>query len=225
MRKLLLISVSLLLASISASAQISTPSNCPTITISGPTGLTRPEVPLRIAVVVTPSIENLKYFWRISAGTIAEGQGTSSISIMTTEENNFSDISANVEIEGLFPNCNHTANDKFGVSSGILDMSPVDDFQWKTSRNDERARLDNLAIQLNNSAAKNLAYIVLKTKNSRRIVEQRIKQIKNTLFVRRKYPNKDRYIFLLEISDAEEITFWLAPPEYRPCKETCSEIK
>ena len=200
------------------------PQQCPTIAVSGPAGMTHPGENINVSAKVTPAIQNLKYFWHASAGTITKDQGTSAISLATTSDDNFSEIVVRVEIEGVPNGCPQSASAKFGVSNGIFDVFSIEEFQWKVSRLDEGVRLDNLAIQLNKRGESNLAYIVLRTEKSRKVLEQRIKRMKQWLFNKRKFPNKARYVFLLERSDRDEITFWLLPTQYHICETTCVQI-
>ena len=197
---------------------------CPSVVVSGPAGMTRPGDNIKVSAIVTPSFQNAKYSWYSSAGKIIKDQESPTASIRTTIEDNFSEIVVRVEIDGLPKYCPSSATAKFGINNGIYDVFPIDEFRWNISKLDEAARLDNLAIQLNESSEFDFAYIVLGTEKGRNVVEQRIRRMKDWLFNKRKFPNKTRYIFLLERSGREEIKFWLVPPKYHPCPIECVEI-
>src|ERR1043166_4819416 len=51
---------------------------CPTVSVSGPSGVTAPGQPMTFVATVSGA-ENATYNWTVSAGTISSGQGTSTI--------------------------------------------------------------------------------------------------------------------------------------------------
>jgi hypothetical protein len=91
---------------------------------------------------VTPT-----YNWTVSAGTITSGQGTSTITVDTTGTGGQS-ITATVTVGGYPSSCN--------VSSSCTNSIPVIKVPRKVDEygnirfNDEKARLDNFAIELQN---------------------------------------------------------------------------
>ncbi|HEX6190192.1 MAG TPA: hypothetical protein VFZ40_19215 [Pyrinomonadaceae bacterium] len=95
----------------------------------------------------TPTVSET-YNWTVSAGTITSGQGTSSITVDTTGVGGGS-VTATVEIGGVDPSCNRTASCTVQVSP-ILEPRKFDEY-GNIRFNDEKARLDNYAIQLQNA--------------------------------------------------------------------------
>jgi hypothetical protein len=94
----------------------------------------------------TPTVSET-YNWTVSAGTITSGQGTSSITVDTTGLGGQS-ITATVEIGGVDPTCNRTASCTTPVRQQV---GPRKFDEYGNIRfNDEKARLDNYAIQLQN---------------------------------------------------------------------------
>ena len=88
------------------------------------------------------------YNWSVSAGTITSGQGTTSITVSTTKDDSGKSITATVEVTGLDPSCGKTASCTTG-----LPPRPVPrkfDEYGNIRFNDEKARLDNFAVQLQN---------------------------------------------------------------------------
>lgn len=85
------------------------------------------------------------YNWTVSAGTIISGQGTPSIQVDTTGLGGQS-ITANLAVEGYSLNCPATCTVQVPrkISSTLVDYYPP------IRLNDEKARLDNFAIQLQN---------------------------------------------------------------------------
>jgi hypothetical protein len=92
----------------------------------------------------TPGITPI-YNWTVSAGTIISGQGTPSIQVDTTGLGGQS-ITANLAVEGYSLNCPATCTVQVPrkISSTMVDYYPP------IRLNDEKARLDNFAIQLQN---------------------------------------------------------------------------
>jgi hypothetical protein len=94
----------------------------------------------------TPSVSET-YNWTVSAGTITSGQGTSSITVDTKGLGGQS-VTATVDIGGVDPTCGHTAS----CTTPVRNVAVARKFdEYGNIRfNDEKARLDNFAIQLQN---------------------------------------------------------------------------
>ncbi len=91
---------------------------------------------------------NVTYNWTVSAGTISSGQGTSSITV-NTDGVGGQTVTATVELGGLDPSCAKTAS----CSTQVIPPTPPAvkfDEYGNIKFNDEKARLDNYAIQLQN---------------------------------------------------------------------------
>ncbi len=120
--------------------------SCPTLTISGPSSVTRPGDTMTFTA---SSSGDVTYNWTVSAGEIESGQGTSSITVRTTEAMAGSNVTATVEIGGVDPNCNcvTTASETGSVDTKPTAI-PVDDF-GKAPDDDVKARVQNFYVQLN----------------------------------------------------------------------------
>jgi hypothetical protein len=94
----------------------------------------------------TPTVSET-YNWTVSAGTITSGQGTSSITVDTKGLGSQS-VTATVEIGGVDPTCNRTASCTTPVRP-IRVPKKIDEY-GNIRFNDEKARLDNYAIELQN---------------------------------------------------------------------------
>ena len=88
------------------------------------------------------------YNWTVSAGTITSGQGTSSITV-DTKGTGGQTITATVEVGGVDPTCNRTASCSTPVKPKPALPRKFDEY-GNIRFNDEKARLDNFAIQLQN---------------------------------------------------------------------------
>ncbi|HZT58733.1 MAG TPA: hypothetical protein VFA21_08930, partial [Pyrinomonadaceae bacterium] len=91
---------------------------------------------------VTPT-----YNWTVSAGTITSGQGTSTITVDTTGTGGQT-ITATVTVGGYNRDCNVTASCSTAIKQPVL-ARKVDEY-GNIRFNDEKARLDNFAIELQN---------------------------------------------------------------------------
>ena len=126
-----------------------TPCVCPSITVTGPAGLTSPGDTLTFTA--NGGNSNTTYSWTVSAGTIESGQGTPSITVSTTRDLTESNVIATVEIGGFDPSCTScptTASETAGITP-VRDPEEIDSFE--TLPNDEiKARLDSYFSRVQN---------------------------------------------------------------------------
>src|SRR3989440_4475436 len=122
---------------------------CPTVRVSCPGDLDQ-GAPATFTAEVgqgTPEVTPT-YNWTVSAGTITSGQGTSSITV-DTKGLGGQTVTATVEVGGVDPSCGRTASCSTPVRP--IPRAPVKFDTYGNIRfNDEKARLDNFAIQLQN---------------------------------------------------------------------------
>jgi hypothetical protein len=122
---------------------------CPTLTVNCPSDVEdgSPATFTANFQQGTPVVSET-YNWTVSAGTITSGQGTSSITVDTKGVGG-STITATVEIGGVDPTCNRTASCSVAVRPKPAVPRKFDEY-GNIRFNDEKARLDNFAIQLQN---------------------------------------------------------------------------
>jgi len=123
--------------------------SCPTLSVSGPSGLTNPGETMTFVANVSGG--DVTYNWTVSAGTIASGQGTSTITVDTTGVAPGSNVTATVDIGGVQTGCGCPTN--ASDTGGIVEKpraTDVDQF-GKATDDDVKARVDNFYIQLNNN--------------------------------------------------------------------------
>lgn len=118
---------------------------CPTAVIVCPENIVA-DAPLKFSTTVTGGLAGVTpiYNWTVSAGKIVEGQGTRSI-IVDTAGLAGQTVKATVSIGGYNLDCSASCAVSMPVT--ILPSRKFDEFPEITS-NDERARLDNFAIEL-----------------------------------------------------------------------------
>jgi hypothetical protein len=119
---------------------------CPTVSVSCPS-----DVDQGSPITYTASVSgdaSVTYNWSVSAGTISSGQGTSSITVDTAGLGGQT-VTATVELGGLDPSCSRTASCTTSIRAPNPPAVKFDEY-GNIKFNDEKARLDNYAIQLQN---------------------------------------------------------------------------
>jgi hypothetical protein len=94
----------------------------------------------------TPPVSG--YNWSVSAGTITSGQGTTSIAVSTANLAGQT-VTATVEVAGIDPSCSRTGSSSTAIKAPPVPPRKFDEY-GNIRFNDEKARLDNFAIQLQN---------------------------------------------------------------------------
>jgi hypothetical protein len=119
---------------------------CPTVSVSCPDAVDQGS-----SITYNASVSsggNVTYNWSVSAGTITGGQGTSSITVDTAGLGGQT-VTATVDVGGIDPACSRTASCSTQVRSPNAPAVKFDEY-GNITFNDEKARLDNYAIQLQN---------------------------------------------------------------------------
>jgi hypothetical protein len=119
---------------------------CPNISVSCPSDVDQGS-PITFTASMSGDM-NVTYNWSVSAGTISSGQGTSSITVDTAGLGGQT-VTATVELGGLDPSCSRTASCTTGIRAPVPPAVKFDEY-GNIKFNDEKARLDNYAIQLQN---------------------------------------------------------------------------
>ena len=130
--------------------------SCPTLSMSGPTGVTTPGMDMTFTAT---SSGDVTYNWSVSAGTIKSGQGTSTITVDTAGLAGQS-VTATVDISGanFCTDCPKTASETAPVQ-GKPTADLVDTY-GKLSNDDVKARIDGYYTQLNNDPSSK-GYIII----------------------------------------------------------------
>jgi hypothetical protein len=126
------------------------PPPCPQVSVTCPSDIEAGQ-PITFTASVTGGAEGATwtYNWSVSAGTISSGQGTSTITVDTANLGSQS-VTATVSIGGADPSCTGTtASCTTGVRPAPQPARKFDEY-GNIRFNDEKARLDNYAIQLQN---------------------------------------------------------------------------
>jgi hypothetical protein len=125
-----------------------TPPPCPTVSVSCPDTGT-PGTPVTFTASVSGGDPNVTptYNWTVSAGTITSGQGTSTITVDTTGLGGQT-VTATVTVGGYPSSCSVSSSCSTAL---VAPKTPRKVDEYGNIRfNDEKARLDNFAIELQN---------------------------------------------------------------------------
>lgn len=140
------------------------PPVCPNVAIVCPEKIAVNQ-PLTFSSTITGGSANVTpiYNWTVSAGRIVEGQGTSSITVDTTGLEGQT-VSASLSMGGYNLDCSATC--AVGIPIPLPPSRKFDEFP-DIARNDEKARLDNYAIELQNDPTATAYVIVYPGQRSR----------------------------------------------------------
>lgn len=131
---------------------------CPEVTVSGPKDLVRAGDTVTFIVTSKDEIKveeldfELKVYlkWKVSQGTIIQGQGTPLITVQTTPEmEGVLTVTVNVAITGLNSICSREASETV-VIEDFGGNCVLPDQYGKLSLEDEFGRIDNLLVTLIN---------------------------------------------------------------------------
>lgn len=119
---------------------------CPQISSSCPDAVDQGQ-PITFTATVGPGTPPAtSYNWTVSAGTITSGQGTTSITVSTDNIGGQS-VTATLEVGGVDPSCGRTTSCTTAVRTPARPARKFDEY-GNIRFNDEKARLDNFAVQL-----------------------------------------------------------------------------
>ena len=145
-RAIQILSVLLLLA-LGSVVSAQTPATCGIVGIDGPAKV-EPNTPLVLKVRVTGMLHTTKpeFKWKVSAGEITQGQGSDEITVDTAGLGGQL-VSVTVELVGAALGCNGSASTKTEIEPPVGCRRAFDEY-GNIEFEDEKARLDNFAIQL-----------------------------------------------------------------------------
>jgi hypothetical protein len=139
------------------------PPVCPNVTVSCPDGATE-NAPVTFSATISGGSPGItpSYNWTVSAGKIIRGQGTPNITVDTTGLAGQT-VRANLDVGGFGTPCPASC----ASSIPIMNKPRKFDEYYDISRNDEKARLDNYAIQLQSEPGSQGYIIVYPSRRAR----------------------------------------------------------
>jgi hypothetical protein len=153
------------------------------------------------------------YNWTVSAGQITEGQGTPTIRVNTTGLSGGETVTASLSMGGYTLDCSATCSVSFPVPLECRKFDEYSDIAY----NDEKARLDNFAIGLQNDPTAT-GYVVVNPGASRRAgdVQRRTTRAVDYL-VNSRGLSANRIVTLVgPARDHLLVELWLCPQGARP---------
>ncbi|HJQ30954.1 MAG TPA: hypothetical protein VJ866_02175 [Pyrinomonadaceae bacterium] len=172
-------------ASFSArSLPIPTPTSCPVVDVSCP-GVLKPGEPMTFTATISggdPAVTPT-FKWTVSGGTITSGQGTSSITVHSGDDSRRS-VTATVDVGGYVRECDVSGS--CTLSPGDPPVSRKIDEYGDITVGNEKARLDNFAIELQNDPTAQGYLICYGGRRASRVAaRRRCERAKNFLVVSR----------------------------------------
>jgi hypothetical protein len=148
------------LLTLASVAGAQTPATCGVVGVDGPAQVDV-GMPIRFKARISGMghITKPEFKWFVSAGTIMKGQGTDEITVDTTGLGGFV-LTATVQLAGVPPGCKESESSTMEVKKPPLTCGLPFDLYGDIKFEDEKARLDNLAIQLMNQQL-STAYILM----------------------------------------------------------------
>jgi hypothetical protein len=188
---------------------------CPAIEIVCPTNIATGQ-PLTFSSRLTggvPANTNAVYNWTVSAGTISSGQGTDTITVDTTGLAGQT-VKASLSVGGYNLDC--VADCAVSLPLPKLVSRRFDEFP-DISRNDEKARLDNYGIELQNDPTSTAYVIVYPGRTAKRgEVQKHAARIIDYL-VNSRGLDKNRIVTLVgPARDQLAVELWLSPAGATP---------
>jgi hypothetical protein len=151
---------------------------CPTVRVSCPDSITE-NAPVTFTATISggEGVAYRTYNWKVSAGTITSGQNTSSITV-DTKGLAGQTIRADLEVSGYDEPCPASCE----VTIPKPPKSHQFDEYYNIARNDEKARLDNYVIELQNEPSEKGYIIINPSRRARKgEAEARAKRISDYL--------------------------------------------
>ncbi|HUR97035.1 MAG TPA: hypothetical protein VMZ26_03090 [Pyrinomonadaceae bacterium] len=166
----------------------------------------------------------LEYSWVVKGGGIADGQGTSRISVQPERKPEVQIVEARVTIEGLPNGCAKTATETARVAMRSYDIVPDDAF-GNLSREEQKGRLDVFLVELSIAAPNQIGLIVLSVTEKERFDSQNRRLRFLARHVRYRGFDMKRIWFSLEKAKFQRVTLRHIPAGgYMPC-DHCQIIK
>lgn len=196
-----------------AFAQTSETSPCPTISVTGPSGIPMPNESINFSASVDNkgNDSEIKYVWSVSHGKIVEGQGTQNIKVILAPSDG--SLTVTVEVKGFPTNCPNTASESLSP-----DCSPQAEKIEEVSEpiaQIEKNRIAEIVRALQNDPNAQL-YIIFRHKEntSSKLISQKEREISNSLI--KTGLAGDRITTVTDFGKSESVKFWLVPAGANP---------
>jgi hypothetical protein len=199
-----------------------TKSDCPTISMITPAGVTMVGETMffRVDVSDNSARHPLRYKWEVLNGEITDGQGSDQIRVIAKV--NGVNVTVSVRIKGLPKQCENSASEIAPVAIGPS-VEPVEDY-GEIPWDEERARLDNIMIiLLNNPKSQAFFYVKIAEKETKEDAKKHITEILKHFKFRDPDFDRGRLTFALEKSEYHGVVVGIFPdgadlPDCQDCE-------
>ena len=200
---------------------------CPTVIVECPKEVSVPGVPVKFSAKISGAggSPSLTLKWDVSAGVIAPGQEASQvttpdsvteITVDTTGLPRFSTVVATVEVNGLDRACTNFASCSTEIH-GVIDWHAIDTYGDIKNFEDEAARLDNFAIELQYSPELRGYVICYGGRVGKRgEAAARCERAKKYLVDRRGVAPDRVLTFDGGFRESQTVALWILPPDAKP---------
>lgn len=184
-----------------------TPVNCPTISISGPSGTsTTNRIPYVLSVGKEIELYQPTFKWSASAGEIVLGTEGRGIEVIVPDGFS-SNLTVSLEISGLPPSCPNTDSETMGCRLQIPKAEKLDEITGSLARISPK-RYDAVLTALRQNPAAMLYITVSSGKTASTSIKQKrfdlLKSIDRDLY-------EMRIVFVESEKDDDKVVFWLLP--------------
>ena len=185
------------------------PAMCPAISVTGPTGITKPGDNMIFAVKVdTNQREKLSYHWWISKGAMVKGQGTAAITVK--HDCRSANVTATVEVKGLPEGCPSGASETAGVSEGCGGLPELIDEYGPISFQKEKLHLDNVVVKLRNGDDQRIVFVIYRQKNSQ-MTAIRKRSTVIAKYLKNRGVSKKKFTFVYGKNSTHMTKIWVVP--------------
>jgi len=149
---------------------------CPTLSVSGPAGVSTPGESIEFVASVSPSVpKSVQYKWTVHKGQIIDGQGTLRAKVLPVDLHE--GLTATIELIGLPENCPSVASETAVVTKGHVPIL-IDEFSVPVGKKIDLARLKLAAAEQKRNPNNMLHIVEYFNKNTPELViRERIRKI------------------------------------------------
>ncbi len=189
---------------------------CPGVSVACPDMVTKGDR-LRFSVEVKGGDQNVTptFNWTVSAGSISSGQGTTTIEVDTSELMDNGTVTATVDVGGFARDC-YIAQSCTAMVEKKVEPRKLDEY-GQLNPEDEEARLDNFAIEIQNDPTAQ-GYVIAYGGRASRAghVQKMSDRVKNHLVNKRKL-DPQRLVFV-DGGHREQpaVELWIVPSGAQP---------
>ncbi|MBA3634045.1 MAG: hypothetical protein H0W58_14730 [Acidobacteria bacterium] len=195
-------------------AQTNETSSCPTISVTGPAEIPKPNEPVILIASIGEGAEkfNPQYKWTVRGGQIVEGQGTLILNVL--QNNSGESLSATIEVIGLPKQCGNTATESLMCITPAPRPIQIDEISEPISQID-KARIDKIITALEDEPNAQLYVIAGFRKDTpQRLITREEQEIRN--YLTKAEIEKDRIALIRIFTEIELTQFWLVPAGANP---------